>query len=101
MQYDFPIMRATITRARQLANNHKDRDLCDLLKNVYSFLLEKQQEAENGTGIAERIGNCYIPHLNRTENDFEQGYNSAIRDVLDILCKNRYNSNESEVRSHE
>lgn len=39
----------------------------------------------------EAIGNCYIPHLDRPENDFEQGYNSAIRDVLDILVKDRYN----------
>ena len=100
MIYDFPMLKATITRARQLAKKHKDNDLCDLLKTVYSFLCEKQEEAENGTGIADRIGNCYIPHLNRPENDFEQGYNSAIRDVLDILCKNRYNSNESEVRTN-
>lgn len=91
MQYDFSMLKATITSARQLAKKNKDDNLCDLLKNVYSYLCEKQEEAENGTGIAERIGNCYIPHLNRAENDFEQGYNSAIRDVLDILVKNRYN----------
>ena len=65
---------------------------CIALEMGIKALREQQTDKGRRRAEAEAIRNCYIPHLNRTENDFEQGYNSAIRDVLDILVKERYNN---------
>lgn len=70
-----------------MSDYHKESAGYFALKQALTELRNIAKSEEDTETIADRIGNCYIPHLNRTENDFEQGYNSAIRDVLDILLK--------------
>lgn len=82
--------RTALTYVRQAVKKEYDKkhiQESDGLALAAKLLREARDAEETKKSIADEIGNCYIPHLNRTENDFEQGYNSAIRDVLDILLK--------------
>lgn len=76
-----------VREAARKANNKRDTESRDGLELAVELLRQAREAEVAKSNIADDIGNCYIPHLNRTENDFEQGYNSAIRDVLDILLK--------------
>lgn len=76
---------------RQVAKKAKTDGLRESAEVAIECIRRCIDEDTRREAEAEAIGNCYIPHLDRPENDFEQGYNSAIRDVLDILVKDRYN----------
>lgn len=81
-------LKTAISGVKHAMNDyHKESAGYFALKQALIELRNIAKSEEDTETIADRIGNCYIPHLNRTENDFEQGYNSAIRDVLDILLK--------------
>ena len=83
-EYAIGVMRHMVQKAKTDTLRNSAEIAVDCIRRCIDE--DTRREAE-----AEAIGNCYIPHLDRTENDFEQGYNSAIRDVLDILVKDRYN----------
>lgn len=85
------IMKAT--RAVKMAlrkNTYCLPEMREGLDLALDILREKLCEIDREHEIVSCISNKYVVHFNQELPEFEKGYNSAIRDVLNILDEGRY-----------
>lgn len=84
------IMKSVRAIKYALRHNYWLPEVKEGLENALELLREELCEYDKKHEITSCISNKYVLHFNQDLPDFETGYNAAIRDVLDILEKERF-----------